>query len=146
MTMAGGLVRTHGFVAVVAACLAATAAAQESVRSLPLGVFSQSSVPSPQVPWNDICKQPLGEVPDTWNKAKVTDVGTETKLPQDAQKLRVKFKSGAWIVTAIAPKGNKLRAGEDVELKQDGSQLSVRRRTDTFRIRITCVRRPVFLE
>jgi hypothetical protein len=134
----------------------AIAPAQESVCNLPLCVFSQSFVSSPQFEWEDICKQQLGEVSNAWNKAKVTDVGKETTLPQDAHRLRVKFRSGDWLVTAVAPKGHKLRVeedvevkqdvGEDVEVKQDESLLSIRRPSDTFRIRITCVHRFVFVE
>jgi hypothetical protein len=139
-------VRTYGFAVVSALCLMAIAPAQESVGNLPLCVFSQPSVSSPQFAWEDICKQQLGEVPNTWNKAKVTDVGKETTLPQDAHRLRVKFRSGDWLVTAVAPKGHELRVGEDVEVKQDGSLLSIRRRSDTFRIRITYVHRLVFVE
>jgi hypothetical protein len=146
MAVVGGGVRTLGFVAVAAACLVASAPGQESVCNLPLCVFSQSSVSSPQFAWEDICGQQLGEVPNAWNKAKVTSVGTETTLPQDAHRLRVKFQSGDWIVTAVAPRGHKLRVGEDAEVTQEGSLLSIRRRSDTFRVRITCVRRPVFIQ
>ncbi len=138
--------RTYGFAIVAALCLMAIAPAQKSLCNLPLCVFSQSFVSSPQFAWKDICKQQLGTVPNTWNKAKVTDVGTETTLPQDAHRLRVKFRSGDWLVTTVAPKGHKLRIGEDVEVKQDGSLLSIRRRIDTFRIQITCVQRLVFVE
>jgi hypothetical protein len=139
-------VRTYGFAVVAALCLVAIAPAQESVCNLPLCVFSQSFVSSPQFAWEDICKQQLGRVPNTWNNAKVTDVGAETTLPQDAHRLRVKFRSGDWLVTAVAPKGHKFRVGEDVEVKQDGSLLSIRRRSDAFRIRITCVHRLDFVE
>jgi hypothetical protein len=139
-------VRTQGFAAVVATCLVTIAAAQESVCNLPLCVFSRSSVPSPPFAWEDICKQQLGKVPNAWYKAKVTSVGTETTLPQDAQRLRVKFRSADWIVTAVAPKGRKLLVGENVEVKQDGSLLSIRSRTDTFRVQITCVHQLVFVQ
>ena len=98
--------RTHGFVAVIAACLVSIASAQESVLNLPLFVASQGFVLSSQSAWEDICEQPLGNARGGWNKAKVTSVGTETTLPQDAHRLRVKFRAGDWIVTAIAPKGH----------------------------------------
>src|SRR4029077_19479057 len=124
----------------------AIAPAQESVCNLPLCVCSQSFASSPQFAWEDICKQQLGTVPNTWNKAKVTDVGTETTMPQDAHRLRVKFRSGDWLLPTFAPKGHNLRVGEDVEVKQDGSLLGIRRRSDMFRIRITCVHRLVFVE
>ena len=142
----GVVVRTYSFAVIAAICLVAIAPAQESLCNLPSCVFSQSLVSSPQSAWKDSCKQQLGEVPNTWNKAQVADVGKETALPQDAHGLRVKFQSGYWVVTAVAPKGHELRIGEDVEVKQDGSMLSIRRRSDTFRIRITCVRHVVFVE
>jgi hypothetical protein len=146
MTVVRTALRTHGLAAVVATCLVAIAPAQESVCNLPLCVFSQSSASAPQFAWEDICKQQLGTVPNTWNEAKVTSVGAETKLPQDARRLRVKFQSGEWIVTAVASKDDELRGGENVEVKQNGSALSIRRRGQTLRIQITCVHRLVFVE
>jgi hypothetical protein len=146
MTVVRAAVRTHGLAVVVATCLVAIAPAQESVCNLPLRVFSQSSVSAPQFAWEHICKQQLGTIPNTWNEAKVTTVGTETTLPQDAHRPRVKFRSGEWIVTAVAPKDHKLRVGEDVEVKQDGSLLSIRRKSDTFRIQTTCIQRIVFVQ
>jgi hypothetical protein len=147
MNVVRAALRTYGLAVAVAICLVAIAPAQESVCNLPLCVFSQTSAPAaPQFAWEDLCNQQLGTIPNTWNQARVTSVGTETTLPQDAHKLRVKFRSGEWIVTAVAPKDHKLRVGEDVEVKQDGTALSIRRRGHTFRIQITCVRRPVFVE
>jgi len=138
--------RTHGLAVAVATCLVAIASAQENVCNLPLCFFSQSSVSAPQFAWEDICKQQLGTIPNTWNEAKVTSIGTETTLPQDAHKLRVKFRSGDLLVTAVVPKGHKLRVGENVEVNQNGSVLSVRRMGHTFRIQITCVHRLVFVQ
>ena len=146
MTVVRAAVRTYGLAVVVATSLVAIASPQESVCNLPLCVFSQSSVSAPQFASEEVCKQQLGTIPDTWNQAKVTSVGTETTLPRDAHRLRVKFRSGDWVVTAVAPKDHKLRIGENVEVKQDGSLLSIRNRRDTFRIQTTCIQRIVFVQ
>jgi hypothetical protein len=146
MNVVCGGVRARGFAVAVAICLAAVASAQENVCNLPLCLFSQRSVSAPQFAWEDICKQQLGMIPNTWNEAKVTSVGRETTLPQDAQRLRVKFRSGEWIVTAVAPRDHKLRVGENVEVKQDGSVLDIRRSGHAFRTQTTCIQRIVFVQ
>ena len=86
--------RTHGFVAVIAACLVSIASAQESVLNLPLFVASQGFVLSSQSAWEDICEQPLGNARGGWNKAKVTSVGTETTLPPRRPQAAGKIPSG----------------------------------------------------